>query len=418
VGASLEGGGRSRTFYCDREGRRKAGKGMAMGNPAKVAFVRNEKMVYRLLGGSKALPAVSEVCLGTMTWGEQNTEEEAHAQLDLAVSRGVNFIDTAELYPVPSKRETQGRTERYIGSWLRARPGVKREDLVLATKVMGFTSLPRAYIAESRDPPGDPAEQLRPVRSQIRGALQASLNRLGTPYVDLYQIHWPDRYAPLWGSEEYRRSGERASADLAFEDQARAMAELIAEGKIRAWGVSNETPYGVTMFHAVCRQHGLPPPVSIQNDFSLLDRRFESGLAEACSPRHCSVDLLVYGGLAGGSLSGKYLGGEDGETWVDVPGARHTVFKNFQSRYASPPSRAATLKYVKLARESGMSPTALALGFCRSREYVGSTIVGATTLPQLNECIDAFTEEKPLSKPVLKAIDRIHRDAPNPNVQA
>jgi len=389
-----------------------------MGNPGKIAFMRNEKMVYRLLGGSKALPAVSEVCLGTMTWGEQNTEEEAHAQLDLAVSRGVNFIDTAEIYPVPQKSTTQGLTEKYIGSWLKARPGVRREDLVLATKVSGYTTLPRAYLVAARDPPGDQAEHPRPVRHQIRAALQASLNRLGTPYVDLYQIHWPDRYAPLWGNEEYRRSQERSLADLSFEEQARTMAELISEGKIRAWGLSNETPFGVTMFHSVCRQHGLPPPISIQNDFSLLDRRFESGLAEACSPRHCSVDLLVYGGLAGGSLSGKYFGGDDGETWVDVPGARHTHFKNFQNRYCAPASRDAALKYVKLAREFGMSPTALALGFCRSREYVGSTILGATSLPQLNECIDAFTEAVPLPKPALKAIDRIHREHPNPNVHA
>ncbi|GFR50541.1 hypothetical protein Agub_g12815 [Astrephomene gubernaculifera] len=347
------------------------------------------------------------VCLGTMTWGEQNTEEEAFAQLDYALSAGVNFIDTAELYPVPPRPETVGRTETFIGNWLAARGC--REQVILATKVAApLPGVDRSWVVANRtSPPGDLASAPQPQLDEpsIRAALAASLCRLQTHYVDLYQIHWPARYVPLWGKRQYRRQLQRPA--VSFEEQVRVMGELIKEGKIRHWGVSNETSYGVAQMCEAARRLGVPPPVSIQNDFAPVCRHFEEELAETCAPGAYNLGLLAYGVLAGGTLSGKYLGG------ATPAGARHTDFPNFQARYHSPATQAAAAEYAALAARKGLSPAALAQAWAASREYMGAVIVGATSLEQLKENIAACQLE--LDEETLAEMDAIHLRHRNPN---
>mmetsp|Transcript_22255 Transcript_22255/g.38204 ORF Transcript_22255/g.38204 Transcript_22255/m.38204 type:complete len:361 (+) Transcript_22255:103-1185(+) len=359
-------------------------------------------MKYAKLGSSDL--NVSNVCLGTMTWGKQNTEEDAHAQLDLALSLGVNFIDTAEVYPAPPASETCGLTEKYIGTWLEKRGC--RDKIVLATKVAGPG---RDWINANRsDPPNPSAPAARLTADQIPAACDASLRRLKTTYIDLYQLHWPDRYVPLWGESRYMPERERPS--VSFDESVRAMGELIKAGKVRHWGLSNETTYGVCMMCDAAKRLGVPLPVSIQNDHSLVYRPFESELAEACAPSHFNIGLLAYGPLAGGSLSGKYLNG------ASNPKARHTLFPTFQPRYHAARTMAACAKYAELAKEKGMSPTELALRWMKSPRcwYVTSSIIGATTLEQLKENILAFDGE--LDGDTLDKIDEVHRQHRNPNM--
>eukprot|EP00793_Prasinoderma_coloniale_P004043 PRCOL_00006218-RA len=336
-----------------------------------------------------------------MTWGEQNTETEAHAQLDYAVSeKGINFIDTAELYPVPAKEETQGRTDRYIGSWLR---GVKREDVTIATKVCGYSDRLRWF----REAEGQPT---RVSAAQIAESVDRSLARLGTDYIDLLQLHWPDRYVPLFGAGAYDAKEHRQDT-VPIEEQLEALARLRDAGKVKFVGLSNETSFGVMRFVGAAeasQNASLPRVVSIQNAYSLNVRgAFETDLVETCAPHNCNVSLLAYSPLAGGTLTGKYLEDESD------PRARMNAYTNYMNRYRNQRAREATAAYVALARAHGLTPTQLALGFCRSRPFMGSTIVGATSLEQLKENIETF-EMEALTPDVLEAIDEIYSEYRDP----
>lgn len=344
-------------------------------------------MHYRPLGQTDL--QVSAVCLGTMTFGEQNTEAQAHAQLDRALAAGINFVDTAEMYPVPPRAETQGRTEAYIGNWLARRGG--RDRLVLATKVAG---------------PGDWVSYLRPGevrldRRNIEAALEASLRRLRTDYVDLYQLHWPDRETNFFGRLGYQHNPEDRSVPLA--ETLEVLAELVRAGKVRQVGVSNETPWGLMRCLALAEQRGLPRMVSIQNPYSLLNRTFEIGLAEVALREQCG--LLAYSPLAFGVLSGKYLGG------TQPPAARLTLFERF-NRYSNPEARRATADYVALAHRHGLDPAQMALAYVTTRPFVTSTIIGATSLEQLDTDIAGCLLDLPAE--VVAEIEAIHTRQPNP----
>ncbi|SFV12032.1 aldo/keto reductase [Pseudoduganella namucuonensis] len=346
-------------------------------------------MEYTILGGSGL--KVSKVCLGTMTFGEQNSEAEAHSQLDYALSRGVNFIDTAEMYPVMPRAETQGATERHIGSWLR-KTG-KRGDVVLATKVAG----PNPYMHWVRGGANNLDE------ANIRAAVEASLRRLQTDHIDLYQLHWPSRNAPIFGANVFDPSKDRAS--VAIEDTLAALGRLVDEGKIRHIGVSNETSWGVCEFVKRAEMKGLPRIATIQNLYNLAARHFETSLLDETCHRE-NVGLLAYSPLAFGQLSAKYL---------DDPKARGrlTIFPpTWSPRYLRPGVVAAVGQYAALARAHGMTPAQMALAWCYSRWFVASTIIGATTLAQLEQNIDAFGTVLPPD--VVARIDAIHAAAPNP----
>jgi aryl-alcohol dehydrogenase-like predicted oxidoreductase len=342
-------------------------------------------MEYRRLGSSDL--RVSALCLGTMTFGEQNSEAEAHGQLDYAVSRGVNFIDTAEMYPVPPRGETVHRTESHVGTWLRRQP---RDRLVIATKVTG----PSRGFNWIRNGP-------RIDREHLTAAIDGSLRRLQTYYIDLYQIHWPDRYVPMFGASGYDAAQEHDSTPIA--EQLQALAELVQAGKVRYIGVSNETPWGVTEFVRCAELPGLPKIITIQNAYHLMNRTFETGLAEVC--RHAGVSLLAYSPLAFGWLSGKYLADP-------AATGRITLFPGFGQRYSKPGVPAATAEYVRIAREAGLSPATLALAFVRTRWFNGSTIIGATSLQQLRENLDSA--EVVLSADVLEKIEQVHKAYPDP----
>jgi aryl-alcohol dehydrogenase-like predicted oxidoreductase len=343
-------------------------------------------MKYNQLGDSEL--RVSELCLGTMTFGEQNTLADAKAQLDLAFERGVNFVDTAEMYPVPPRGESQGRTESIIGEWL---SGKNRDSVILATKVAG-QGRPITWLRNG---------SLAVNRSNVRRALEDSLERLKTDYVDLYQIHWPDRYVPMFGQTAYDPTQERTATPIA--EQLSAFAELIREGKLRYVGLSNETAWGVSEFSRVAKAHGLPHVASIQNAYSLLNRSFDSALAEAVHREQ--VGLLAYSPLAFGILTGKYLEGLPKDS-------RLGLFDGFGQRYRKPRVDEATRAYVELAADVGVSPARLALSFVRSRWFVSSTIIGATTLKQLEENLSSL--ELSLDPDVLARIDAIHSRFPNP----
>ncbi len=344
-------------------------------------------MEYRPLGRSGL--NVSALCLGTMTFGEQNSETDAHAQLDRAVAAGINFIDTAEMYPVPPRAETQGLTERYIGSWL-ARRG-RRDDLIIATKVAG----PADWLGYLRD--GNP----RLDRANIEAALESSLQRLGTDYIDIYQLHWPDRETNYFGKLGYRHAAVEQSVPI--EETLEVLADLVAQGKIRYLGVSNETPWGLMRYLQLSQSLDLPRVVSIQNPYSLLNRSFEVGLAEIAHREQCG--LLAYSPMAFGVLSGKYLERRR------PANARITLFSRFD-RYSNPESESATQRYVALAREHGLSPAQMALAWVTSRPFVTSNIIGATTLKQLEENLQSI--ELTLSPEVVQGIESIHQTQPNP----
>ena len=338
-------------------------------------------MKYSVLGATDV--KVSNVCLGTMTWGEQNSEREAHEQLDFAFDHGVNFIDTAEMYPVPPRKETQGLTEAYIGSWLKKRG--RRDDVVLATKVAG---------------PGDWLNHIRGgsrlSSDHINRALNASLERLETDYVDLYQLHWPERQTNYFGQLGYRHDENKEAIPL--EETLASLKALLEVGKIRHWGLSNETPWGLMASIKIAEALEMPAPVSIQNPYNLLNRSFEVGLSE-CAIRE-QVGLLAYSPLAFGVLSGKYLGGRRPE------GARLTLFDRF-SRYTHERAEAATQAYYALAESQGLTLTQMALAFVNEQRFVTSNIVGATSVEQLSENISAIDVE--LANDVAAELDRLHQ---------
>lgn len=326
---------------------------------------------------------VSVLGLGTMTFGEQNSEADAHAQLDYALAAGINLIDTAEMYPVPPRPETQGLTEQYIGSWIKARGN--RDKIVLASKVSGPI---RGNDAGIR-----PQQALD--RKNIRAALDASLKRLNTDYLDLYQLHWPQRTTNCFGKLNYQYTDEKATIPLL--ETLEALTEQVRAGKIRYIGVSNETPWGMMRYLQLAEKHELPRIVSIQNPYSLLNRSFEIGLAEIS--QHEGIELLAYSSLAFGTLSGKYLHG------AKPAGARNTLFSRF-TRYSSAQSQAAIAEYVALAKKHGLDPSQMALAFVRQQPFVASTLLGATTLEQLKMNIDSF--DVVLNEEVLQALEEIH----------
>jgi len=344
-------------------------------------------MKRRTLPGTEL--EVSEVCLGTMTWGDQNSEAEAHEQLDLAVARGVNFIDTAEMYPVPPKSETQGRTEAYLGRWLAKRG---REGLVIASKVAGPGR--RDWIRGGRTDL---------TRENIAEAVGKSLERLAIDWIDLFQIHWPQRNVPMFGSTEFDPSMERAGGP-SMREQVEGMAAMIEAGKVRHWGVSNETAWGLCEFRRLARELGVPGPVTVQNTCSLVSRGADTEIAEILFRERMS--LLAYSPLAGGILTGKYSGG------AKPAGARYTLFETVGGRWRKPIVHEAADAYVALARRRGLTPVQLALGYVRSRWYVGATIVGATSLAQLDE--DIAGAQVVLDAPTLEEIAALQVRYPNP----
>jgi aryl-alcohol dehydrogenase-like predicted oxidoreductase len=343
-------------------------------------------MDVRRLGSSDLM--VSAVCLGTMTFGQQNSEAEAHAQLDYAWSRGVNFIDTAEMYPVPPRAETVTRTETIVGTWLRRQP---RDRVVLATKVAG----PRRRMDWIRGGP-------RALdRDNIRAAVEGSLRRLQTDYIDLYQLHWPERNVPMFGQTQFDPRHETEAVPI--RAQLEVLAELVREGKVRYVGLSNEHPWGVMEFLRLAREHGLPRVAAIQNAYSLLNRSYETVLAEIGFRE--DVGLLAYSPLAFGHLTGKYLAGP-------APGGRITAFPGFGQRYDRPNVRPAVAAYAELARRHGLSPAELALSFVYRRWFVASTLIGATSLDQLAENLGAW--DKPLSDAALAEVEALHLRYSNP----
>lgn len=334
---------------------------------------------------------VSRICLGTMTWGEQNTEEEGHAQIDLALDKGVDFIDAAEIYPVPPKPETYGRTEEILGTWL-AKNKAKRDKLTIATKVASRTH-GLAHVRGGTAPLDE---------KNIRIAIEASLRRLKTDYVDLYQTHSPDRPSNRFGQLDYVHQ-PMADQGAPIEETVAAMEKLRKEGKIRHFGVSNETPWGV-MRHLEAAKAGRGPRiVSIQNAYSLLNRSFDIGLAEMAIKE--KVGLLAYSSLGMGVLVGKYFDG------AKPAGARLTRYERFK-RYSTPRAEPAAKEYVRLAREAGLDPAQMALAFVAARPFVTSVIVGATNLAQLATDIDAVNLDLPAD--LLAKLDAVHAANPNP----
>lgn len=341
-------------------------------------------MRYQKMGTSEL--EVSEACLGTMTFGEQNTEAEGHQQLDMALEHGVNFIDTAEMYPVPASSRTQGDSESIIGSWLTKQ---SRDKVILASKVSGHCKM--SWIRN-----GTRLDLLN-----IRTALEDSLRRLKTDYIDLYQIHWPDRYVPKFGS--YHFDERQYYEHVPIMETMKVMDGLIKAGKIRHYGLSNETAWGVCQYMELGVRYNLINPVSIQNAYNLLNRVFDSQLAEVSYQER--IPLLAYSPLAFGHLTGKYLGGA-------LPaGSRMASFPNYGQRYLGRPNSEQAVKaYQELAGEQGL--VALALRFVASRPFCTSTIIGATSLAQLSENLQAF--EQPISAEALAGIEEIHDNYPNP----
>ena len=335
-------------------------------------------MEYRKLSHTEL--NVSLICLGTMTWGEQNTEAQAHEQMDYAVAQGVNFFDAAEMYPVPPKPDTQGRTEQYIGTWFK-KTG-KRKDVVLATKVTGpgFGYLRGGSKLD---------------RKSVLSACDDNLKRLQTDYIDLYQVHWPQRPTNYFGKLGYEHTNTPA---VPIEETLGALDELVQLGKVRHVGVSNETPWGLHQYLSASREKKLTRIASIQNPYSLLNRSFEIGLAEFAHREN--IALLAYSPMAFGVLSGKYL---DGKRPAD---GRVTLFARF-SRYSNPQADGAAAEYVALAKKNNLDPAQMSLAFVNSRPFLTSTIIGATTMEQLRSNI--ASEKIRLSPDVLAEIEKIHQ---------
>ena len=341
---------------------------------------------------------VTPICLGTMTFGEQVAQADAHAILARALERGVNFIDTAEMYAVPARAETFGATEAILGRWLAQNPGV-RQKIVLATKVAG----PSRGMPWIREGAG-----MKP--ADIVASCEASLRRLQTDVIDLYQIHWPERHVPAFGIQYYDPAEETSQTSI--HEQLNALAGLVQAGKVRAIGLSNETPYGVHEFVRLAEQHGLPRVATVQNPYCLINRSYENALDETC--HRLGVSLLAYSPLGFGLLTGKYdASGIDGPSAPQ--GARISRYASVRKqRWGRPEALAAARRYNALAREHGLSPTQLALAFCYTKWQVASTILGVTSLAQLDEDLDAWGTT--LAPELLAAIDAIRREIQDPAI--
>ncbi len=333
---------------------------------------------------------VSEICLGTMTWGQQNNEKEAHDQLSYASERGINFIDTAEMYAVPPKKETYGLTEKYIGTWLKNQD---RSKIILATKIAGRTS---------NVPSGPPGldwirQGPRLNEEHIFQAIENSLKRLNTEYIDLYQIHWPERTLNNFGQLGYIHNPRED--DIKIEVTLEALAKAVNKGLIKYVGLSNETPWGVMKFISVAKEFNLPRVVSIQNPYSLLNRSFEAGLSEIAINEE--VGLLPYSPLAGGVLSGKYLNGKKPEN------ARMTLFERMRGRYSNQHAENAVLEYQKIAVKYNLNLTQMAINFVTKQNFVTSNIIGATSITQLEENINSI--DCKLNEEVMDEIEKVHK---------
>ena len=340
-------------------------------------------MTLRTIAGRE----VSKICLGTMTWGQQNTEAEAHEQISYALERGINMLDAAEMYPVPPRAETQGRTEEYIGTWFK-KTGL-RDSYILATKAAG----PNPEFHYLRGGP-------KFTKEQLIEAVNGSLRRLQTDCIDLYQLHWPDRYTNFFGQRGYLH---REQPETPIEETLRALEDIVQAGKVRAIGLSNETPWGTMKFLELANREGLPRVESIQNPYSLLNRTYEIAMAEV-SHRE-DVGLLAYSPLGMGLLTGKYRNGAKPE------GSRMVVFERF-TRYEGAETWEAAERYLQLADDHGINPTHMALAFVNARPFVVSNIIGATTMEQLKMNIDSL--DVVLSKDVLQGIEAIQQAIPNP----
>lgn len=340
-------------------------------------------MTLRTIAGRE----VSKICLGSMTWGRQNTEAEAHEQISYALERGINMLDAAEMYPVPPQQETQGRTEEYIGTWFK-KTGL-RDKYVLATKATGPS--PEFYFLR-----GGP----RFTKAQLIEAVNGSLRRLQTDCIDLYQLHWPDRYANFFGQRGYFH---REQPETPVEETLRALEEIVQSGKVRAIGLSNETPWGTMKFLELADREGLPRVESVQNPYSLINRTYEIAMAEVSHREN--IGLLAYSPLGMGLLTGKYRNGAKPEN------SRMVVFERF-TRYEGAETWEAAERYLQLADDHGINPTHMALAFVNTRPFLLSNIIGATTLEQLKMNIDSL--DVVLSKEVLKGIEAIQRAIPNP----
>ena len=341
---------------------------------------------------------VTPICLGTMTFGEQVDEPTAHAIMDRAVERGINFLDTAEMYAVPARAETFGATETILGNWFASRPGL-RAKTVLATKVAGPSrGMPWVRAGQGMTP------------ADIVASCEASLRRLQTDVIDLYQIHWPERHVPVFGMKYYDPAKETSQTPI--HEQLDALAGLVRAGKVRHIGLSNETPYGVHEFVRLAEQHGLPRVVSVQNPYCLINRSYENALDETC--HRLDVALLAYSPLGFGLLTGKYdASGIDGP---NAPaGARIASYASVRKqRWGRPEALAAARRYNQLARDHGLSPTQMALAFCHTKWQVASTIIGVTSMAQLDEDIDAFGTT--LSPELLTAIDTLRWETGDPAI--
>ncbi|MFM1878680.1 MAG: hypothetical protein RLZZ241_1546 [Bacteroidota bacterium] len=344
-------------------------------------------MKYSLLPNTNL--RVSTICLGTMTWGRQNTEAEGHEQMDYALDHGVNFFDTAELYPIPPQAEFHARTEQYIGNWFQKTGN--RNKIVLATKIAG----PAPHVKYIRTTGFSP--------ESIREAVHGSLKRLKTDYIDLYQLHWPERNTNYFGKRGYPYDITDAWQDN-IKEILESLAALIREGKIRHVGLSNETPWGVMRYLEEAKNDSsLPKMITIQNSYSLINRQFEVGLSEIA--HRSSMGLLAYSPLGFGVLSGKYLDGKAPE------GARITLFPNYK-RYSGPTAVAATQAYQAIAIRNGLSLAQMALAFINSRPFLSANIIGATTMNQLKENISSI--DVVLDEGILNEIEAVHNTYPNP----
>jgi len=338
-------------------------------------------MIYRPLG--KTDLKTSLICLGTMTFGEQNSETEGHAQMDMALDYGVNFFDTAELYAIPPKAETYGATERILGSWFKQR--ANRDKVILASKVAGPGA---GWVDHIRGGP-------RLNREHMTKALEDSLKRLQTDYIDLYQIHWPERTTNFFGQLGYQHNADEQV--IAIEETLAVLNDFVTAGKVRHIGISNETPWGMMQYLMLAEKHNWPRIVSIQNPYNLLNRSFEVGLSEIAIREQ--VGLLAYSPLGFGVLSGKYLNNQKPD------GARITLFPDY-TRYQTDNGVKATLAYAELARENKLTPTQLALAFINQQDFTSANIIGATTLEQLKENIESVNV--PLDENIIDAINTIH----------
>ncbi len=354
-------------------------------------------MEYRNLG--KTDLKVSAICLGTMTYGDQNTEAEAHEQLDYALAQGINFIDTAEMYPVPPKAETYTRTETMVGTWLKKQA---RDKIILGGKVAG----PRRGLNWIRG--GPPKLD----RANIRAAIEGSLKRLQTDYIDVYQLHWPERNVPMFGQYQFDPANEFESGIyqqgaekewVSIQNQLETLSELIQEGKIRYIGLSNEQPWGLMEFLRIAKDYNLPRVASVQNCYNLINRGMEFGMSEVLYREQ--VSLLAYSPLAFGHLTGKYIDNPEAQ-------GRVTMFLGYAQRYKKPNVTPASAAYAALAREHGLTPTQLALAFVFHRWFVTSTIIGATNMTQLKDNIDAWQSK--ISPELMSEIEKLHLTMMNP----